>query len=450
MVDLADQCLSKRLPAIISVTAASFLLPMDAMMPSVALPTIAQELGVSKADAVLLVSLYNLMMAMLLLPFAALAERIGLRRMLFGGMAVYTVAALACTMANSFNVLLILRAMQAVGAAATLSVTIALVRSLYPPHQLGRGLGINTIAGSIGAAVALQLGGFIVQVAPWQAVFVAGTPLAILSLATGRFLPHVELRTEKFDMVGAILCAATFGLIIGGLQSVSQGQESWAVAILLAGALVAFVFVRHELGSSRPLLPLDLLAQPKLALSVAGGFTAVVASILMLLALPFLLTDLGLKPAEIGAMITPYVITTMVVAPACGMLSDRFSPGTLGTIGMVFTVAGLVSLTMISTEPTYLAMAWRMVLCGLGFGMFFAPNARLVVGSVKFDRAAAASSLLATMRPAGQALGATLLGILFSMHFKGAGPALFIAIGFAVFALLCSIARQFIRSADPG
>lgn len=412
-------------------------------MVPVALPMVASELGVPQSDAVLLVSLYNLVLAMLLLPLAALGERTGLRRMFLSGMFIYAVAAAACTLANNLTLLLILRGLQSIGAAAALSVAIAMVRTLYPANQLGRGLGVNTIAGTSGAALGPVVAGLVLSVAPWQAVFLSGAPLAILALLMGRTLPYIEPRKSKFDTKGAILSAITFGLVIVGLESVTQDQTiTITVAIIIIGILFAIAFYRHERTVEGPVLPIDLLAQPKLALSVGAGFSTVLAAGLMVIAIPFLFHDLGFSPAEIGAMIAPYAIASMISAPASGMLSDRFSPATLGTIGLVLATVGLGSLALIADVPTYLSVAWRMALCGIGFGMFFSPNARLIVGSVPLARAASASSLLSTIRSVGGALSASFFGVLLTLQGLGVRSALYFAVAFVIIGLLISIVRQ--------
>lgn len=443
MLNPSEQPFARRLPAIVAVTAACVLLPMDVSMVPVALPSIARALHVSQSDTVLLVSIYNLVLAMSLLPLAALGERTGLRRMFLSGMLVYAAASATCLVAQNINMLLVLRAFQALGAAAVLSVVIALVRALYPPHQLGRGLGFNTIAGSSGAALGPVVSGLVLSVAPWQAVFLVGVPLAVLALALGQTLPTIEPRRSKFDTKGALLCAATFGLLVGGLESFTQHLPLMATgAILAVGCIVATIFVRHERTEDNPILPVDLLVQPRLALSVAAGFSTTLATGMMVLAVPFRFNELGFGPAEIGAMIAPYAISSMIVAPASGMLSDRFSPATLGTFGLSFATLGLTALAFLPEDPTYLSVAWRMVLCGLGLGMFFAPNARLIVGSVPLTRAASASSLLSTIRSVGGALGASLFGVLLTINGLGVRPALFIAVGFCIIGLLGSIARQ--------
>ena len=432
----------RRLLAVASISAGSVLYTLDGGIPGVALPVISDKLGIATSSAMLVVSVYNLVLAMVLLPLAAVGERFGHRRIFTAGLALYLVAAAGCYLADSFALLIFFRGVQALSAAALLSVSLAMVRMVYPPSMLGRGLGFNTMASSLGAAVAPPLAGVILAHAPWHAVFIAGIPLAAIGLLTCRALPDCPPRGGSFDSLGAGLCAATFGLIIGGLQALSQQAPPAVVAASLAmGFASAVAFVRHERRSAQPVLPVDLLAQPSLSLSVSGALLAVLGSTLLLLYLPFRLHADGVSAATVGTMIVPYAVTVMIVAPTSGMLSDRVEASTLGTIGMAVATLGLLTFAWLPTHPGWLAVAWRIGLCGLGFSLFFSPNGRLVVGSVSRERAAGASSLLSTTRMFGQALGATGVAGMLALRLAPSVPFL-IAAGLTAAALACSAARM--------
>jgi MFS transporter, DHA2 family, multidrug resistance protein len=206
--------------------------------------------------------------------------------------------------------------------------------------------------------------------------------------------------------------------------------------------VIAVVFVRRELGATDPILPVDLLAKPVLALSTFGGLMAFIASMTVLLSLPFRLQQhYGFTPTEVGAVITPWPLTMMICAPIAGHLSDRFPAGLLGGIGMAIATTGLLLLGFLPADASYLDMIWRVSLCGLGFGLFLAPNARLIVSSTPIKRAASAGGLISTTRLTGQTLGATVMAMLLAMHIgDGRVPAL-VAASLAVIAGLCSVAR---------
>ncbi len=434
--------LPQRFYAIGAISFGTALIVIDGGVANVALPTIAHDLHVDPSSVVSIVTVYQLTLVMLMLPFAGLGERIGLKRMYQLGQLVFTVATVLCFFARSLPFLLIVRAAQAVGAAAALSLSSALLRQIYPARQLGRGLGINSVVVSSSAAAAPTIGGLVLAVAPWPWVFASAVPFAIASLILGRALPDPAPRDEPFDVVGAIMCAAMFGLIIGGSESAVHGNSPVvSAAIVGLGLFVALLFVRREKGESKPILPIDLLASPVIALSVVGAFAAFLASMTLLISTPFRLHDLGFSAAEIGAAIAPWPLTNMIVAPLAGYLSDRFPAGLLGGIGMTVSITALSLLAFMPADPSYFDIAWRMALCGSGFGLFLPPNARLIIGSAPRERAAAAGSLVSTVRLIGQTSGATLVAALLALGVGAGRTPPIVAAGLALVAGLCSIAR---------
>ena len=280
--------------------------------------------------------------------------------------------------------------------------------------------------------------------ASWPWIFAAASPLALLSLLLGRrALPEPIPRDDPYDVLAAVLCALTFGLIISGLESaVHGGSPALAAAMIGAGAVIAVVFVRRELESKIPILPVDLLMKPVLGLSALGGLLAFIASMTVVLSLPFRLQQhYGFLPEEVGAMITPWPLAIMLVGPLAGVLSDRFPAGILGGIGMAIATTALLLLAFLPAQLSHFDLVWRMALSGAGFGLFLVPNARLIVQSAPHERAASAGGLISTTRLTGQTLGATLLAALLSLG-VGAGPAPgLLAAALAVLAGICSLAR---------
>ena len=434
----------RRYVAILAVSFGTALAVIDGSIVTVALPTLAHDLGVGSSAAVLVVTVYQLTLVMALLPFSALGGRIGLRRLYQYGQCLFLASTILCFFARSLPFLLVLRVIQALGAAASLSVSSALIRAIYPARQLGRGLGISNVVVSSAGAIAPTLGGLVLAFASWPWIFAAASPLALLSLMLGRHaLPAPAPHSEPYDVLGAVLCAATFGLIIAGLESAVHGTPPLiAGAVVAAGSVIAFIFVRRELDSKMPILPVDLLAKPVLALSTIGGLTAFIASMTFILSLPFRLQQhFGFSPGEVGAIITPWPLSMMIFAPLAGVLSDRFPAGLLGGIGMAIATTALLLLAFLPAHVTPFDLIWRMAMCGMGFGLFLAPNARLIVHSAPHARAASAGGLISTTRLTGQTLGATLLAALLAY---GAGsnrvPAL-VAAGLALLAGVCSVAR---------
>ena len=433
----------RRYAAIAALCFGTALVIIDGGVANVALPTIARDLHIEASSVVAIVTVYQLTLVMLMLPFAGLGERIGLKRMYQLGQLTFTVATLLCFFAKSLPFLLVVRTGQAIGAAGALGVASALIRQTYPARQLGRGLGFNSVVVASSAAAAPTIGGLILGIAPWPWVFASAIPFAIASLLFGRALPDPPPRDRHFDIAGAVQCAAMFGLVIGGAESAVHGDSPVVSgAIVALGVAVGFFYVRRERATSNPILPVDLLAQPVIALSTVGAFTAFVASMTLLLSLPFRLTQgYHFSPAQIGAAIAPWPLTNMVVAPLAGWLSDRIPAGALGGIGMTISIVALLLLTSLPVDAGVGDVAWRMALCGSGFGTFLPPNARLIIGSAPRERAAAAGGLISTVRLSGQTTGATVVALLLALGAGSGRVPPLVAAALAVVAALCSLAR---------
>jgi len=430
--------------AMMAICCGTGLAVIDASIPTVALPTLASEFGVKSSTAVLVVTIYQLVLVMTLLPFSALGYRIGLRRLYQYGQFIFLVSTILCFFANSLPFLLVVRILQALGAAASLSVSSALIRMTFPAARLGRGLAINTVVVSSAGALAPTMGGLVLSVASWPWIFAVAAPLALVSLAIGwRVLPTSEPRAEPYDVVGAILCALTFGLVIAGLETMVHHQPLAIATVMIgAGAVIGLGFVRRELTVKMPMLPVDLLRNPLLALSALGGLLAFIASMTFTLSLPFRLEHhFGFKPEEVGAMITPWPLSIAIVGPLAGLLSDRVPAGILGGIGMLISTVSLLMLAFLPEQLNHHELMWRMALCGAGFGLFLPPNGRAIIHASPVHRAAAAGGLISTTRLTGQTLGATLLAWLLSAGMgDGRAPAL-VAAGLALLAGFCSLAR---------
>ncbi len=432
----------RRVIAIAAISAGAMAQQIDALIAGVALPTIAKELGVEPSSTVLLVTAYQLVLAMTVLPLAALGDRIGHRRLYCAGLSLHLIAAGFYAFVETLPLLIGVRVLQSLGTAAAMSVAVAMLRQIYPLKRLGAGLALNTVANATGTSLAPVLGGLILSVASWRWVFVAVVPLSLITLLLHRALPEPQPRAaHPFDKLGALLCALTFGLLVGGLESVIHGNHlPLSLALVAIGAAIGIYFVRYELRQTTPVLPVDLLAQPVVGLSVVACFTAVLGSIILLVVMPFRLQHgFGFSPGEIGGMIAAYALASLMVAPVAGYLSDRIPVALLGTIGMVLATIGLLLVAFLPEAPTPFGVAWRIWVAGAGFGMFFSPNARLIVAAAPMARAASAGSLFTTTRMLGQAMGATLVAALLAFGLgDGPWPAL-VAAGLAMIAGVMSL-----------
>lgn len=432
----------RRFWAIVAICFGTGLVVIDGAIANVALPTIARELNVSEGAVTSVITVYQLVMVMGLMPFASLGDRIGLRNMYQLGQLVFCAASALCFFATSLPMLLLLRAGQALGAGMALSVAAALIREIYPTKSLGTGLGINAVVVASGYALAPTIGGFITEHISWQMVFIVGAPLAVVSLLLGRALPKVPPRTGKSDLVSASWSAVTIALIVGGIQIGTHGSLPLATVAVLAGIVSAFYLYRRESSKTAPVVPVDLLANKALGFTALAGFVVFVASGALTVSLPFRLEQaMGYSPDEVGLLFVPFPLTMLFVAPFAGWLSDRIASTKLGVAGMALAVTGLLFLAWMPNSASPFDIGWRLVLTALGYGLFVSPNSRLLIGAAPRERSAAAGGLLSTVRLLGQTMAAASVGLMLTLG-VGTGPVpMLIAAGLGVVAALCSLAR---------
>lgn len=426
MTDIQGLPIRRRVVAIFAMSMGSLMLMIDASIAGVVLPTIAKALDVKGSTTLLVVTVYQLILAMTLLPLAALGDRFGYRRMYQVGFVLHFLGSILCLFVDSLWALILVRALQSFAAAMALCVAVAILRNIYPPQRLGSGLALNTIFNASGTALAPVLGGLIISVASWQWAFAASAPLAIIALLFSRALPDPTTRKHPFDLRGAALCALTFGLLIAGLEGAVHTDYLLAfLAVIATGAAAAWLLVRHEKKEAHPVLPVDLLARPELALTALATFIGTIGSMAVILSTPFRLQHgFGFSPGEIGGMMVAYAVASVMFSPLAGALSDRIPVPILCTLGMVITAIGTGMMALIPDNPSHFDIAWRLWLCGAGSGLFFSPNARFLVGSAPPARAAAAGSLYNTTRMLAMAVGATLVAGLLAMDLgNGAVPA---------------------------
>ena len=409
-----------------------------------ALPTIARDFAIAPSDAIWVVNSYQLSVTMTLLPFAALGEIFGYRRVYLAGLAVFTVASLACAMADSLPLLISARVAQGIGASGVMSVNSALLRFIYPRRTLGRGFGINAMIGSTTSALGPSVAAAILTVAPWPWLFALNVPFGIAGLLIGwHFLPTTPRAGHRFDLGSAALNALAFGLLIAGIDGIGDHAHRNVALAELAGAALAFVaLTRRQIARPNPLLPVDLMRRPVFALSVMASTFSFAAQGMVFVCMPFYFEDgLGLSRGETGLLMTPWPLTVAIVAPIAGWLSDRFTAARVGAAGQALQFAGLIALAFIPEAPELWDIAWRMSLAGLGFGLFNSPNNRTIITSAPAARSGGASGMQATSRLMGQTIGTAIVGLLFGLMAVG-GTRVALLLG-AVFCIVAGVASLF-------
>ena len=411
--------------AVASVCCGIFLSVVDGNICNVALPTISQELGVSSADSIWVVNAFQLVIMMTLLSFSSLGELFSYKRVYVSGVVLFTVGSLFCAMSHTLPLLIASRAFQGIGAAMMMSVNTTLVKIIYPKKYLGKGVGINATVVALAAVTGPTLAAGILSFASWPWLFAINIPIGIVTFFMAfRHLPdnptHVEGR--HFNVRDALLNAAVFGLLIGCIEMYSHGASLTTVLVGVALLLLlGFIYVRTQLHRQYPMLPFDLLRIPVFSMSVLTSIVSFTAQMMALVAIPFmLLHTFGMNAVETGLLMTSWPLVIVFVAPLAGSLIGKVHPGILGCFGLLLMSTGCFLLSYIPADASHPDIAWRLALCGTGFGFFQSPNNHMLLSSAPNHRAGSAGGMLATARLVGQSTGAALVALFFHLFGDGA------------------------------
>jgi DHA2 family multidrug resistance protein-like MFS transporter len=431
---------------------------LDGTIVNLALPGITRELHASAVASVWVINAYQLAAVALLLPCAALGDRIGYRRVYLGGVVIFTAGSVVCFLATSLAVLSTARGVQGVGAAGVMAVNGALVRLIFPSRLLGRGIALNTSVVAASSVAGPSVAALVLSIASWPWLFAINVPLGLLVLLAGwRALPDnptSQAPRTHWSWLDVVLNALMFGLFFLGVNELgtlkaaaaSTGARVAALGLLGGGLAVGFVYLRRQMKHPLPMLAIDLLRIPIFALSMCTSIASFTAQTLAYIALPFLMLDAwGHTPVQAAVLITAWPLTVVMVAPLAGRMIGRFPSGLLGGVGLGLLALGLGLLALLPAHPASPDIVWRMALCGLGFALFQSPNNHTIITSAPQHRSGAAGGMLGTARLTGQSIGAVLLAFIFSIAsaHDGRGPVIGLtaAAGFAAVASVFSLLR---------
>ena len=436
--------------AILTLMAVLVITVLDSTMVNVALPTIAQSLNIPPADVVRVVIAYNLAVVTTLLPFSAVAERIGFRRMFATGIGLFGLASLGAALSTSLGTLMLARIAQGLGASMLMCLFGGLVRNIYPLRRLAMGLSLN--ASTVGGTAVLgpTIGAWILSLASWPWLFLINLPICALAFFGIRFLPDVPRAVGRFDWIAALLSALVFGLAILGLDAL--GKTPLVAMVYLAGAAVfAHLLLKRSRPQAAPLVPVDLLRVIAVRYAVVSSLLLFAAQMGSFVAMPFyFLRVLGYSYAEIGIVLGAWSIGTALMAPVSAYFSERYSIAVLCAVGAGGVALALATLILLPDDGALFGYMLAMLAGGVGFGFFQTPNNRAMLAGAPRRRSGAAGGLQATTRVFGQSVGTALVAVTFSLGGPH-GPVLGIGVGIvcALLAVGVNVARQRNPAADP-
>lgn len=395
---------------------ASSLAFIDGSVTNVALPAMEKDLGGDAANLPWIINAYLLPLSALLLLGGAAGDHFGRRRMLMAGIILFALASVGCALAPDLRVLLASRAMQGIGAAILMPNSLGILGSSFKGEARGRAVGTWAAAGAIASAIGPPLGGWLVDVAGWRAIFYLNLPVAAAAiLVAWRYVGESEAQEQSLDWPGALLATAALGSLTWALTLWSSrhaaSPDVWGGLTGGIALLLLFVWNERQRGD-RAMMPLALFAsRPFVGLTL---LTLMLYGALggLLVLLPYLLiVGGGYSPTQAGLALLPFSIVIGTVSRLAGRLSERIGPRWPLTIGPIITGAGFALLVRADPQASY----WTSVLPGmaviaLGMAGAVAPLTTAVLSSVDDRHTGTASGFNSAIARTGGLIATALAG----------------------------------------
>jgi EmrB/QacA subfamily drug resistance transporter len=397
------------------VIIATFMSTLDSSIVNVALPTMAEQLGVTSSKIQLVSTSYLIAISGMVLIFGKLGDLYGKKRMFQIGLGIFTLGSLFCGISGSFSLLILSRIIQAIGAAGTMANNQGIITEIFPANERGKALGLNATAVALGSLVGPGLGGFIVGSASWEFIFLINIPIGLITLFFSiKLLAKLDKagkRKGSLDIAGSILFILT---IIPLFTALNEGLElGFTNPVILIGflfAILAFIaFLTIEKRKENPLLQLSIFRNRLFSLSIFCGFISYLAIFCNNMMLPFYLQKvMTFTPQYTGFILMIYPMVLTVVAPFSGYLSDKIGSEVLTFLGLGLVGSGLLFMGTLNEASPVRILILYILFMSIGMGLFQSPNNSLIMSTVSKDKLGIAGSINALVRNIGMTCGIVL------------------------------------------
>lgn len=405
-----------------TVALGTFMATLDSSIVNISLPTILTHFRSDLATIQWVVLAYLLTVTSLLLTFGRLADIWGRKKVYTLGFGIFTVGSLASGLSPTPAALIVARIVQAIGAAMIQANGLAITSAVFPGPERGRALGINGTVVATGTTLGPAIGGVLVGAFGWQSIFFVNLPVGLVGIAMavaileeGRISTRREGASARFDPLGALLVSVgLITLLLALNRGAAVGWRSGQILGFFAIAVASFVaFIVVERRVVAPILDLALFRLRAFATGSLAALCSFLAISTNAFLMPFFLQlVLGFSPARAGLLLIPTSLTLAIVSPLSGSLSDRLGARTLSSIGLGISAVALFLLGGLSADAHYAEVLFRLILLGIGIGIFNSPNTAAVFGSVPRDRYGTVGGFLSMVRNTGQVVGVAIAGAL--------------------------------------
>lgn len=419
---------------------------IDSNISNIALPTISQALGITPSLTVWVINAYTITIIATLLPFSALAEKIGFKRQLRIGIIIFMGGALLSMLSNNFPLLIIARIIQGIGCSAFMALFGSLVRNIYPHNKLAIGISINAMTVGTCALISPSLGAFILSITSWHWVYGFSIPFCFLALALSYYVPRLERNNKPFDYTSTLLNALAFGCFIGALDLLFT--HFFIGCLLLAVSIgSAYFLYRRSQKQENALVPIDLFELVPFRLAVIVSSMSFTVSTIIMISLPFYFHHgIGFSTSTIGLLFSVWPVANLIIAPIIARLSNQYPASILAGGGNLIMFIGLLILILLPKDSSPLLFAVCLFISGFGFGFFQTPNNKALLLSAPRHRSNAVGGVQSTARLFGQCLGAALVALCFTIDINQP-YSIIIACFVALLASLVNL-RRYLNKSD--
>ncbi len=393
-----------------------FMIMLDNTIVNVALPSIQRDLDIRLSELEWIVNGYALTFAVLMLTGGKLADMLGRRRIFIVGLAIFTLASLACGLAPSAHFLIGARVVQGAGAALMNPATLSIITATFPPRQRGTAIGIWAGTSAMALAIGPLVGGVITQYIDWSWIFFINVPIGILGIVVARLVIDESRDTsheQRLDLPGLVTSAVgLFGLTYGLIEANKYGWTSTRILICFAIAIVGLgLFAFLELRQRLPMLDLHLFKNTTfLGANVTMMLVALAMFGVFFYVSLYLQNVLQYSPTKAGASFLPMTILIILIAPFAGRYSDKIGSRWLVGIGMLLVAGSLLIFSRLGLDSTWWDLFPGLIVGGVGMALTMTPTTAAAMGSVEVDKAGVGSAVLNSMRQVGGSLGIAIMG----------------------------------------
>ena len=405
---------------LLTVAIGTFMGTLDASIVNISFPRLTQVFETEPSVVMWVSVAYLLVSVGLMLTLGRIGDTFGRKRVYILGFTVFTLGLVLCSLSQSIVQLILARVVQAIGSAMTVALSTAIVTAAFPNEERGKALGILGGVVSSGLLSGPVLGGLILDALDWRAIFYIRVPVGIIGVIMAFILLKEQRDAEtglKFDLGGA---ATLFGGLSCLLLFFSFGGRlgfTSPLAIILVASAVALLasFIVFERRASQPIVDLNLFRNRIFAagnISLVIMFVAISANTFLM---PFFLIDgLGHSASRTGLIFATISFTALIVGPVSGWLSDKVGSRILCTVGIALICSALFLLSRLSIESSEVDVIIRLVIQGIGSGMFSSPNNSSIMGSVPREKLSTGSAMIGTVRQIGMSCGIAIAGTIFT------------------------------------